>query len=71
MIVADRPLLGYPDTQIEIHMDFSPEQYRVVITDPCGVLEWEAADRREALDKFKHPFAYGYTYNTSNIDDED
>lgn len=60
MLVGDRNILGFK-AKIEIHMDFSPDRYRVVITDAIGETTWEPDTREQAKDMFFHPFAYGYT----------
>jgi len=70
MLVADRPLLGF-NAEIELHLEFSPDAYRVRIHDACGVVEWEPRDREQAKDMFFHPFAFGYTTPDINLPDEE
>lgn len=62
--LAERKLLGYPDTSIALHVTSRKgnETLRVVITDPSGTTEWEAQDRADAKDRYFHPFCYGYEH---------
>lgn len=53
IVLAERELLGFPDTRIEILM--SKENIRVLVHDRLGVTELPA-------EAYFHPFAYGYVW---------
>lgn len=60
--LAERAILGYPGTSIALHVTKTKgkEKLKVEITDPSGVTSWDAADRKDAKDRYFHPFCYGY-----------
>ena len=68
MVVAERSLGGF-NAEIELHLEFSPDEYLVRIIDSCGVVEWKPGSREEAKDMYFHPFAYGYTASVAEYDD--
>jgi len=62
--LATRPLLGYPDTTISLHIE--ERDYRVRISDPVGITEWVPTTKYEAKEMYFHPFVYGYTFNNES-----
>lgn len=69
MVVADldtmlmsRPLLGWPDIEVELHREPTEGKHLIVMVREPGEVPYtmETTDGRVALDMFYHPFAFGY-----------
>jgi hypothetical protein len=73
MLLADRPLLGYPGATVELHVEGAiGDNYRVLVRDSVRCLEWETRSKRDAADRYFHPFVFGYSAPTfDNLDTED
>lgn len=61
-LLAERELLGYPGTVVQLHVesDTRVERFEIQIHDPCVLLTWRPATRAEAKEMYFHPFCYGY-----------
>lgn len=58
-LLAERELLGYPDTRVQIHVTTGKDNIefsRVVVIDPQGETVLHTPDA------FMHPFACGYDW---------
>ena len=62
--IAERPLLGYPDTTVSLTIE--DRDYRVTIKDHVGLTQWTAHTKYEAKEMYFHPFVYGYEYPQRN-----
>lgn len=69
MILAERRLLGFADTWARLHVNLD-DTFVVEIEDTIGRIEWPTSDRREAKDRYFHPFAFGYTAPEINLPDD-
>lgn len=71
-VLAERPLLGYPDASISLSIE--DRDYTVTINDHTGVTQWKPTTKFEAKEMYFHPFVYGYSYparNNSSYEGED
>ena len=63
--LASRPLLGYPDATVSLHIEGN-EDYRVHIEDRTGLRQLHTTSPFIAKEWYFHPFVYGYEYPAHN-----
>lgn len=63
-LLSTREVPGYPDLEVTLFVDQQGEQekYAVVVRDRTQVTQWDTTTRKEAADRYFHPFCYGYEY---------
>jgi hypothetical protein len=65
MVLAERRLNIECDAEVRIERNLT--ELRVLVVDEYGSVEWFPKDGREAMDMYRHPFAYGYTAPEINL----
>lgn len=62
-LLSRRDVPGYPDLEVTLFVETGEtENYAVVIRDRQQVMQLDVHTRKEAADRYFHPFCYGYTY---------